>query len=429
MPGQETFTAWLRRHAITAETLDPRAPMDDLEPLRDLIGTARVVAIGENAHHVREFYLLRHRLLRFLVERCGFTALAFEAPFTEAHMVDAWVQGGPGAVQEVAAAGAGAGGLGGCTEMYDLLAWMREHNRDTAAPLRFAGTIISSRRPALAALASYLRRADPDALPVLEQISAHAEGLHHTSIFKVLHQYTALEPAVQDAMTASISRLLGRMETMTAYQRSRGREREHATALHHLRGVWYGDHALRDFAGRGIPAGSAAADAYLAESVLRLLADGHADGRIVLAVHNCHIRKTVVTHDGAFGLFPAGYHLAQALGEDYLAVAATSGDGRTAQVRPEPGHPLGFQVLDHPQPPPTATSVESAFAAESALTIADLRAARPAVIDHENFQHMRMEHYLTDVDVFDAYDAIAYLPHTTCTDYVSAQPPPPAQRS
>jgi hypothetical protein len=35
---------------------------------------------------------------------------------------------------------------------------------------------------------------------------------------------------------------------------------------------------------------------------------------------------------------------------------------------------------------------------------------------------MRMEHYLTEVDVFDAYDVIAHIPHTTCTDYLAAQP-------
>jgi erythromycin esterase len=418
-----TFADWLRQHAITTDSLDPRAPLDDLEPLREVIGTARVVAIGENAHHVREFYLLRHRLLRFLVERCGFTALAFEAPFTEAHAIDAWTQGGPGTVQDVAAAGAGAGSLGRCAEMYDLLAWMRDHNRGATTPLRFAGTIISSRLPALAAVADYLREADPDAMPLLEQTRTLAEDFHHTSIFKVLQQYTALDHAGQDAMTASVSRLLGRMETMAAYQRSQGREREHATALQHLRGVWYGDHSLRDFAGRGIPAGSAASDAYLAETVLRLLDDGPADGRILLAVHNCHIRKTMVAHEGAFGLFPAGYHLAHALGDDYLAIAATSGGGRTAQVRPEPGHPLGFQVHDHPQPPLTSTSVESAFATESPLTIADLHTARPASTDSETFQHMRMEHYLTEVDVFNAYDAIAHIPRTTCTDYVTTQPP------
>jgi hypothetical protein len=38
----------------------PAFPLDDLEPLRDLIGSARVVGIGETAHHVREYQQLRN---------------------------------------------------------------------------------------------------------------------------------------------------------------------------------------------------------------------------------------------------------------------------------------------------------------------------------------------------------------------------------
>ncbi|MGH2599384.1 MAG: erythromycin esterase family protein, partial [Dehalococcoidia bacterium] len=84
MTDKMSFADWARDHAIAAASLDPRAPLDDLEPLREVIGDARVVAIGESAHYVREFYLLRHRLLRFLAERRGFAVYALEAPFTEA---------------------------------------------------------------------------------------------------------------------------------------------------------------------------------------------------------------------------------------------------------------------------------------------------------------------------------------------------------
>lgn len=90
-----------------------------------LIGDARVVAIGESAHDVREFYLLRHRLLRFLAERCGFSVYAPEAPFTEARAIDAWIQGGPGTVAEVAAAGV-AIDLGRCSARHDLLTALEE---------------------------------------------------------------------------------------------------------------------------------------------------------------------------------------------------------------------------------------------------------------------------------------------------------------
>jgi hypothetical protein len=45
-----------------------------------------------------------------------------------------------------------------------------------------------------------------------------------------------------------------------------------------------------------------------------------------------------------------------------------------------------------------------------------LRAARPLVHDLETFQRMRMENYFMDVPVFDAFDAIASIPHTSCTE-------------
>jgi erythromycin esterase len=80
--------------AVPLASLDPDAALDDLEPLRDLIGTARVVGIGESAHYVREYGLLRHRLVRFLVERMGFTVVAVESGFSEGLVVDRWIHGG-----------------------------------------------------------------------------------------------------------------------------------------------------------------------------------------------------------------------------------------------------------------------------------------------------------------------------------------------
>jgi erythromycin esterase-like protein len=100
MTDKKSFADWVRDHATAADSLDSRAPLHDLQPVREMIGDARIVAIGENAHYVREFYLPRHCLLRFLAEHCGFTVYALAVPFTEAHAIDAWSQGGPGTVGE-----------------------------------------------------------------------------------------------------------------------------------------------------------------------------------------------------------------------------------------------------------------------------------------------------------------------------------------
>jgi erythromycin esterase len=215
------------------------------------------------------------------------------------------------------------------------------------------------------------------------------------------------------------------MESMAAWQASHHRGQEHATALWHLRGAWHLDHLHRDVAGRGLPLADAARDTFMAESVLRLLEGGPPDLRVVVAAHNVHLQKTPITGDGAFGHFPQGYHLAQALGEDYVAIAATSNHGRTAQIQPDPEHPRGFQIQDLALPPAADGSVEAALVTQAPLAIADLRAARPGVGDAESFGRLRMEGYFTDVPVFDAFDAVAAIAQTSCTQQATAHPRSP----
>lgn len=95
MPGPSSrnrLADQLRDHTSVL-SLDPDAPLDDLEPLREIIGDAHVVAIGEGCHFVAEFGALRRRILRFFAERCGFTVLGFEFGLAEAIPLDQWLQG------------------------------------------------------------------------------------------------------------------------------------------------------------------------------------------------------------------------------------------------------------------------------------------------------------------------------------------------
>ncbi|MEU4674259.1 erythromycin esterase family protein [Amycolatopsis sp. NPDC023774] len=296
------FADWVRSHALSLDTLDPDAGLDDLEPVRELIGNARVVAIGEAAHRVREFSLVRHRLLRFLAERCGFTVLAFEAPTVGSGAIDAWLHGGAGTVAEIASR-ASMVGLLECREVHDLLAWSRAHDRTASRPLRWLGTVPGggSPLPGLEAVAGHLRSADPDALPLLEQPAERARKYHDSEIFTTLSRYAALEPGDQDVQTATLSRLRFRLETMAVSQRGTHREQEHAAALRHLGFAWRLDHFHRDVAGRGLPVGSAALDECMAEEVLQLIED-EPETRVVLALHNVHIRKVPLA--GPAGLFP-----------------------------------------------------------------------------------------------------------------------------
>ncbi|GAB3857886.1 hypothetical protein GCM10028801_17000 [Nocardioides maradonensis] len=95
----------------------------DVADLRAVIGSARVVALGEAAHNVVELHELRSRLLADLAED-GVTALVLESGFAEGLALDAWLRGGPGAVADVAATISY--GFGHSTEVQRMLAWMRD---------------------------------------------------------------------------------------------------------------------------------------------------------------------------------------------------------------------------------------------------------------------------------------------------------------
>ncbi len=80
--------------ALVGEHAEPFESVDDadLDALLDRIGDARVVCIGEASHGTHEFYALRARITRALIERKGFTVVAAEADWPDMERVDAYVR-------------------------------------------------------------------------------------------------------------------------------------------------------------------------------------------------------------------------------------------------------------------------------------------------------------------------------------------------
>lgn len=71
-------------------------PHTDLEFFREIVGDARVVSLGENTHGTRDFFEMKARILRFLVEEMGFNTFAIEATWQESRRLDHYVRTGEG---------------------------------------------------------------------------------------------------------------------------------------------------------------------------------------------------------------------------------------------------------------------------------------------------------------------------------------------
>jgi erythromycin esterase len=158
---QQQVLSWLRRHAIPLAGVEAGLGFADLQSLKTVIGSARIVALGEATHGTREFFQLKHRLLEFLVIEMGFTTFAIEANWPESLAVNDYVLHGRGDPAKVLA------GLHFWTwnteEVLDLIHWMRQYNahRIHEDKVRFVGFDAQFTALAATTIRGYLTRVDP----------------------------------------------------------------------------------------------------------------------------------------------------------------------------------------------------------------------------------------------------------------------------
>ncbi|MGK5733866.1 erythromycin esterase family protein [Streptomyces sp. URMC 124] len=424
MPAQPSaarapFARWLRAHATTLTTLDPDAPLDDLEPLRELIGDARVVGVGESSHFIHEFGLVRRRLLRFLVERCGFTVLAFEYGFSEAFALDAWVRGaGPdGDLERISGAALPMG-------LQEPLRSLRLHNRTAERPVRFAGVDVpaagGSLLPALQPVVDHLRAADPEALPEAETAVRIAERFAGESAAAAAPAWSRLDAIEQDALTAALARLLIRFRATEPLQVARTGRYAYEVALRRLEAACHADYTIRAmaalFAGTGLDADTSSRETYMAGSVLWHLQHAEPDARVVLMAHNAHLQKETVAFDGYPTAFPMGQFLHRALGDAYFALGVSSVGGRTAEMRLEESARFGFTVDDTALEAPEPGSIEAAFADAMPAGAAGLAGLRTAPRGGGSPDRTRVQSAYLPVPVADAFDGMLCVPSSRVAD-------------
>lgn len=403
-----------------------RMPLEE-SALAELIGDARVVAIGENNHHIREFTLLRDRILRFLVTELDFGVLGFESGFAEGHVVDEWIRGGPGDVATVARDGF-TFRFGDATEMHDMLGWLRAHN-DAGGRVRYAGLDVpgsgGSALPALQRVRAYLDAQHPGEAALADAAIEATEPYAAANNGVAPGRYAALSVPERDAATAALSRLLLRLDALRP-----GPDRhEHLIARHHALGALRTDEQLRELAallgltesGSGEPDApalvSSSRDVYQAETV-RLLRELYGpDERIVLMLHNGHAQRLPLQLLPGVRARSAGTYLDADLGADYVVLGVTARTGSTTGLRLDDQARHGFEVLTRPLDPPGEGSVERAVADSvpgHEPVLLDLRPARgtpgPSIVRHAHLE--------VPVDVPTAFDGFACLPEMSPSSFV-----------
>ncbi len=162
--------AWIAKNAVKLQTPEAGHGFTDMQPLKKIVGTARIVSLGEATHGTREFFQLKHRMLEFLTTEMGFTIFSIEANMPEAYRLNDYVLTGNGDPAKLLR------GMYFWTwdtqEVLDMILWMREMNKSGKAHVEFTGFDMQTPDVALGIVNDFAAKtAGPDLLGALRQAS------------------------------------------------------------------------------------------------------------------------------------------------------------------------------------------------------------------------------------------------------------------
>ncbi|GMR68526.1 MULTISPECIES: erythromycin esterase family protein [Bacillus] len=157
---------WLEEHAKPLKTTNPTASLNDLKPLKDMVGSASIVGLGETTHGAHEVFTMKHRIVHYLVSEKGFTNLVLEEGWDRALKLDRYVLTGKGNPNQYLSPEFKT------KEIVDLINWIKEYNTDPKhkSKVRVIGMDIQSvSKNIYNNITEYVRRNNPKLLPSLEE--------------------------------------------------------------------------------------------------------------------------------------------------------------------------------------------------------------------------------------------------------------------
>lgn len=164
--SSDAVVAWMKRTAKPFDTCEPRDDQRDLAFLDKLVGNAHIVALGEGTHGTSEFFQMKHRIVRYLATKKGFTVFAIEANMPEAYRMNDYVLTGRGDPKAL---------LDGMyfwtwntQEVLDMVQWMRAYNASGKGRIQFTGFDMQTPDTAAAIARRTLIRVDSAAVDSLD---------------------------------------------------------------------------------------------------------------------------------------------------------------------------------------------------------------------------------------------------------------------
>jgi len=424
-PPTPTELAWLASRSAPLRTvLAPTrgaAPDDrDLALFTRIIGNARIVGLGETTHGTSEFFLVKHRLLEYLVRTEGFDVFAIEANQLATERINAYVLGGTGTAPDVMRA---MFAVWNTEEMRSLVEWMRGYNAShPARPVRFIGYDMQDHQRPADSLLAFLRVWDP-------QLGARVDAASRP----YREQSSYVTPQLPDSVRQAWSLSAERIADEVAGNRTRWLSSAESGA-DSVRIEWAVHEAdlYRQAARLNASLRSPDRDSLMAANLAWAQRTLYPTSRIVVWAHDVHVSHGGDSSRSFNGGAQMGAYLKHSYTMDYRAISLLTAGGTYRATRSFTDHAM-LSVRAFPAP---EGSLEAALAAlprpaGSPGVIVDLRVpeADPAAAWLWTLRPVRSIGYAAYDYGFDLtavmpleFDGAVFVDQTTASHAVAASP-------
>jgi erythromycin esterase len=349
---------WLRENAIVLNSAEPGEPYSDLMPLKEIVGDARIVALGEAAHGGREFFAMKHRILRFLVEEMGFNMLVIEDGWAQTLPIKEYVVHGKGTAEE-------AFNRPGVIflktqEVFDLIEWMRAYNarRGSAPALSYHGIDMQEAGIPMEVISDYLQIVDPDAVE---------EARSRYSCLKDREQYHNLPEEERSKCRPQLQKIYDYLTSKQAAYEEKSSPEAFAQAQFSARIVLQAEEMFSS----EFHIGWEVRDRCMAENLSWLMEQKGDEALAVVWAHNAHI-NTAGFEGPAGPLQSMGMHLRERYGDDLLTIGFNFYNGSVSAFGPVIDRPDVLPVHELP-PAPKGSYGDYFHRANMPIFLLDLR--------------------------------------------------------
>jgi protein-L-isoaspartate(D-aspartate) O-methyltransferase len=326
----------------------------DLGPLLGRIGDRRLVLIGEASHGTSEFYRMRARITRELIEHRGFTIVAAEADWPDAARVDRWVRGGSALDHPEDAFTRFPTWMWRNDEVVAFIDWLHEHNAELGPGPRqagFYGLDLYSLYGSIGEVLRYLDRIDPEAARIARHRYGCLTPFQSDPAMYGLASLTERYRSCEEDVVAMLVDLRGR--------RGQGRVHDGAAVLDAEQNARVAANAERYY--RAMYVGGAESwnlrDTHMFETLEALLAFHGPESKAVVWAHNSHLGDASATAMARRGELNVGQLVRERFGDEAYLVgfgtdhgtvaAATDWDGPMEIKRVRPSHADSYERLCH----------------------------------------------------------------------------------